>query len=191
MKKEIITISGSLGGGKSSTADLVAKNLGYQRFSSGDFFRKIGLELGISVNEANKKAEVDLIMDKKTDEEVTRVGKEMNKFVIDGHIAFYFIPESFKVFLNLPPEIAKDRILNNLKDNPLRKESEDSSTPEEIYEKITKRLVMEKSRFKKIYNLEDYTDPKHFDLVVDTNKNNLEQVVDIVVSEYKKWLAKS
>ena len=44
-KKEIITINGSLGSGKSSTADLVAKELGFMRFSSGDFMRKINHEL--------------------------------------------------------------------------------------------------------------------------------------------------
>jgi cytidylate kinase len=191
MKKEIITISGSLGGGKSSTADLVAKKLGYQRFSSGDFFRKIGVEMGISVNETNKKAEVNSEIDKRTDDEVKRVGKEMNKFVIDGHIAFFFIPQSFKVYLSLPPEIAKDRILNNLKNNPLRRESEDSSTSKEIYKKITERLANEKKRFKDVYGLENYTDPKHFNLVIDTEKNNLEQVVEIVISEYKKWLVKN
>jgi cytidylate kinase len=191
MKKEIITISGSLGGGKSSTADLVAKKLDYKRFSSGDFFRKIGLELGISVNETNKQAETNLEIDKKTDETVAKVGKEMDKFVIDGHIAFFFIPESFKVYLSLPPEIAKERILSNLKVNPLRRESESSSTSEEIYKKITERLADEKKRFKDVYRLEDYTDKKHFDLVIDTEKNNLEQVVEIVVSEYKKWLEKN
>jgi cytidylate kinase len=74
--------------------------------------------------------------------------------------------------------------------NPLRRESESSSTSEEIYKKITERLTDEKKRFKDVYGLEDYTDKKHFDLVIDTNKNNLEQVVEIVTSEYKRWLSK-
>jgi cytidylate kinase len=186
MKREIISITGTLGSGKSSTADLVAKKLGFQRFSAGDFFRKIGLKLGISLNEVSKKAETDPVIDTMTDDEVKKIG-EMNKVVIDSRMAFHFIPESFKVYLELPPEIAKGRILNNLKDNELRKQSEDSLTSEEIYKKIVNRLESEKKRYKELYGV-DHTNKKNYDLVVDTSKNNLEQVVEIIVSEYKKWI---
>lgn len=120
MKKEIITITGTLGSGKSSTADLVAKELGFQRFSAGDFFRKIGINLGISINEVNKRAETDMEIDKMTDAEVQKVGEEMSKVVIDSRLAFHWIPGSFKVYLDLPEEIAKERILNDLKENKLR-----------------------------------------------------------------------
>lgn len=185
MKKEIISITGTLGSGKSSTADLVAKSLGFKRFSAGDFFRKIGLDLGISLNEVSKRAETDPEIDKRTDDEVKKVGG-MSKVVIDSRMAFHFIPESFKIYLNLPPEIAKQRIFNNLKENTLRNKSENASNPEEIYEKIVSRLDSEKKRLKELYGV-THTDKNNYDLVIDTNKNNLEQVVDIVVSEYKKW----
>ncbi|MBI5139444.1 AAA family ATPase [Candidatus Nomurabacteria bacterium] len=186
MKKEIISITGTLGSGKSSTANLVAEKLGFKRFSAGDFFRKIGLNLGISVNEVSKRAETDSDIDKMTDEEVKKVGN-MSKVVIDSRMAFHFIPESFKVYLDLPPEVAKDRILNNLKENSLRRQSEDSENPEKIYEKIITRLDSEKKRYRELYGVE-HTNKTNFDLVVDTDKNNLEQVVNIILSEYKKWI---
>jgi cytidylate kinase len=186
MKKEIITISGSLGSGKSSTADLVAKKLNFKRFSSGDFMRKIALGMGISLNELSIKAQTDNSIDKKIDEEVKKAG-EMEKVVIDSRLAFHWIPNSFKVYLDLPPEIAKERILNNLKVNTLRRQSEESSSSEEIYEKIISRLKSEKKRYKDLYEI-DHTDKNNFDLVIDTNKNNLEQVVDIILAEYKKWI---
>ena len=185
-KKEIITINGSLGSGKSSTANLVAKKLDFKRFSSGDFFRKIGLSLGISLNEVSKKAETDPVIDKMTDDEVKKTG-EMNKIVIDSRLAFHWIPNSFKVYLELSPEIAKQRISNDLKVNKLRQESETSLNAEEIYKKIVSRLESEKKRYKKLYGI-DHTDKNNYDLVIDTNKNNLEQVVDIIISEYKKWI---
>jgi cytidylate kinase len=185
MKKEIISITGTLGSGKSSTADLVAKELGFTRFSSGDFTRKIALEMGISLNELSKLEEADKSIDIRVDAEVKKVG-EMSKIVIDSRLAYHFIPDSFKVYLDLPPEIAKERIFNNLKENPLRKESESSSTPEEIYKKIIDRRETEKKRYKELYGV-DHTDHKNFDLVVDTNINNLEEVVAIIVAEYEKW----
>jgi len=187
-KKEIITIAGTLGSGKSSTSDLVAQKLGYRRFSSGDFMRKIALEMRISLNELSIKAQSDSNIDKKIDEQVRKAG-ELGKIVIDSRLAFHFIPESFKVYLDLPPEIAKERILDNLKDNKLRRESENSFTPQEIYEKIIDRRESEKKRYKKLYDI-DHTKKDNFDLVIDTNKNNLEQVVANIVSEYKKWISK-
>ena len=189
MKKEIITITGTLGSGKSSTADRVAAKLGFGRFSSGDFMRKLAVEMGISLNDLSVRAQKEPEIDIKIDDEVKKAGS-MEKIVIDSRLAFHWIPESFKVYLDLPPEIAKERILNNLKENALRKQSEDSSTPEEIQAKIDARLVSEKKRYKDLYGIENHTDKNNFDLVVDTNKNNLEQVVGLVVSEYKKWKEK-
>lgn len=186
MKKEIITIAGTLGSGKSSASLLIAKELDFTHFSSGDFMRKIALEMGITLNELSIKAQSDGSIDKKIDDEVRKAG-ESEKIIIDSRLAFHWIPESFKVYLDLPPEIAQNRILNNLKDNKLRRESEDSLTTDEIYKKIIFRRESEKKRYKELYNV-DHTDKSNFDLVIDTQKNNLEQVVNIVVSEYRKWI---
>ena len=188
-KKEIITINGLPGSGKSSTANKVAERLNYKRFSTGDFMRKIALSMNISLNELSKIAENDNgEIDKKIDDENRKL-KEDNKFVIDSRLAFYFIPESFKVFLDLPLEISKERIMSNLKTNALRQESEKATTAEEVYINIQERLASEKKRYKELYNI-DYTLKENFNLVIDTDKNNLEQVVDIIITEYKKWLQK-
>lgn len=187
MKKEIITICGEPGSGKSSTAKLIAKELDYEHFSSGDFMRKMALERGISLEELSTLAENDTSIDLEIDKELRKMG-ENEKIVIDSRLAFHWMPESFKVYLDLAPEIAKNRILNDLQINTLRQQSEKSSTAEEIYKKITTRLESEKKRYLEMYNL-DYTKKNNFDLVIDTNKNNLEQVVKIIISEYKKWIA--
>ena len=151
--------------------------------------RKIALDMGISLDELQRKAELDDVIDLKIDEEVRKMGKQ-EKIVIDSRLAFHWIPESFKVYLDLPPEIAKGRILNNLKDNKLRRESESSSTPEEIYEKIMRRLESEKKRYQELYGV-DHTEKNNFDLVIDTNKNDLNQVVEIILEAYKKWFEKN
>ena len=185
-KKEIITIAGAPGSGKSSTADLVAKKLNFKRFSSGEFMRKIAMEHGISLNELSKKAETDDSIDLKIDEEVRKV-KELNHIVVDSRLAFHWMPESFKVFLDLPSEIAKDRIWNHLQDNKLRQDTEKSLTKDEVHGKITERLSSEQKRYMDLYGV-DHINKENFDLVVDTNKNNLDEVVSLIVSKYKKWL---
>lgn len=185
MKKEIITICGGLGSGKSSTAKMVAKLLNYQHFSSGDFFRQVGIELGLSVNEINKKAETDPDIDFRTDEKLRQL-RDKEKIVVDSRTAFHWIPESFKVYLDLPPEIAKQRIVNSLKENTIRAQSEQIKTPEEAFEKMKERLESEQKRYWDLYKI-DNSKKDQFDLVIDTNKNNLNEVVNIILEEYKKW----
>jgi len=185
MKKEIITICGGLGSGKSSTAKKVAEVLGFKHFSSGDFFRQVGLELGLSVTETSIRAETDPTIDEMTDQKL-RDMCNAEKVVIDSRTAYHWIPESFKVYLDLPKDIAKERILNSIKENQLRAQSEQVKNSEEVLEKMTARFESEQKRYWDLYKINN-TDKKQFDLVVDTNKNNLKQVVDIVVSEYKKW----
>ncbi len=186
MKKEIITICGGLGSGKSSTAKGVARALGYRHFSSGDFFRQVGLDLGLSINETNKRAETDPTIDEMTDQKLRDMRKE-NKVVIDSRTAYHWIPESFKVYLKLPPEIAHKRIMDSLQEDKTRQKSEGYSSLEEALQKIKDRFESEQQRYRELYKI-DNTDMNNFDLVVDTNKNNLKEVVEIILKEYAKWL---
>jgi cytidylate kinase len=188
MKKEIITICGGLGSGKSSTAKKIAQTLGFKHFSSGDFFRQVGLELGLSVTETSIRAETDPKIDEMTDQKL-RDMRNAEKVVIDSRTAYHWIPESFKVYLELPPEIAKERIFDSLEKDILRKQSEQVSSSEEVFRKMKERLESEQKRYWELYKINN-KDMSQFDLVIDTNKNNLEQVVDIIVSEYKKWIVK-
>jgi cytidylate kinase len=73
-----------------------------------------------------------------------------------------------------------------MKENKLREQSESANTSEEVLEKMKERFESEQKRYWDLYKI-DNTDKSQFDLVIDTNKNNLEQVVDIIVEEYKKW----
>ncbi len=193
MKKEIITIGGSPGSGKSSTANLIAKKLNFKHFSAGDAMRKIALKKNISLNKLSEQNEKNDSTDEIVDQLVKKAG-EKNKIIIDSRLAFYWIPNSFKIYLDLPPSIAKNRIANNLKENILREKSESPSlTPqnqesvEEIYKNIIARRKSEKKRYLKYYGI-DHTKKSNYDLVIDTNKNNLEQVTKIILSEYKKWV---
>ena len=187
MKKEIITICGGLGSGKSSTAKKLAEGLGFKHFSSGDFFRQVGVDLGISINELNKRAESEPEIDYRTDQKLRDMG-DSNKVVIDSRTAFHWIPQSFKVYLDLAPEIAKDRVIKSLKENALRNQSEQVSSPEEAFTKMAERLESEQKRYWNLYQINN-KDLGQFDLVIDTNKNNLDEVVSIVLTEYKKWLS--
>src|SRR3989338_6655344 len=96
MKKHIITVTGFPGSGKSSTAKGVAFRLGYEHFSSGDIFRKMAAERGLSIEEINFTAEKQKEIDLEVDKLLVKMGKEKNNFVIDSRTAFHWIPDSFK-----------------------------------------------------------------------------------------------
>ena len=188
VKKEIITIAGANGSGKSSTAKKISTNLGYKHFSSGDFMRLIAKESDITLEELAKIAEKEDWVDKKLDDYVMQAGLE-EKVVIDSRLAFHFIPDSFKVYLDLDPKIAAERMLNDMKNNPARKleNNGEIESVEKMAEKSAKRLASERKRYFDLYGIENHVDHNNFDLIVDTEKNNLEQVVAIIEGEYKKW----
>ncbi len=191
MKKEIITIAGANGSGKSSTAKQIAKELGFQHFSSGDFMRAIAKENNMTLEKLAKVAEKEDWVDNKLDDYVKATGLK-EKVVIDSRLAFYFIPDSFKVYLNLDPKTAAERMMNDMKNNPARSIENNGKidSAEEMAEKSAIRLASERKRYFDLYGIKDHVDHNNFDLVVDTNKNNLERVVSIILSEYKKWISK-
>lgn len=188
-RKHIITIAGKIGGGKSSTAQRVAELLGYEHSSTGSFMRKLALERKISLEELSKEAEKDDSIDRALDEYNKEIGQREN-IVLDSRLGFYFIPESYKVFLELDPKIAAGRILKDKEKNSDREieTNQEFNTEESIYKTINQRLESERKRYKELYNILDHTDHKNFDLVIDTSQMPLEDVVQKIVKDYKKWL---
>lgn len=184
MKKSIITIAGALGSGKSSTAKGVAEALGYRHTSSGDLFRKIAKDRGLSVEALNLTAEEQKDIDYEVDEWLKKMGQEESDFVIDSRLAFHWMPDSFKVYLSLDPDSAAERIFMHMKD--AGRVSEDATTVEEVRTSIDRRYASEQKRYMDLYNV-DPSDPKNFDLVIDTKTNDLKTVIQMLITAYKKW----
>lgn len=184
MKKSIITIAGSVGSGKSSTAKGVAAALGYRHTSSGDMFRQLAKERGLSVEALNLTAEAQKEIDYQVDEWLQKMGREEEDFVIDSRLAFHWIPNSFKVYLSLDPESAAERIFMHMKD--AGRVSEDATTVEEVRASIDRRYASEQKRYLDLYRI-DPSDPRNFDLVIDTKTNDLKTVIQLVVESYRTW----
>lgn len=185
-KKHIITIAGRPGSGKSATSRLVAERLGYEHFSSGQLFRSLGEERGLDVMSMNQTAESNDEVDRLVDEKLQQIGQEEDYKVIDSRTAWHWIPGSFKVFLDLNLLVAANRIIAN--SDPERMESEKIPSDPKVYEgQLRNRLESESKRYMKLYQINPYV-ADNYDLVVDTETNNLEQVTQIILDAYKKWL---
>ncbi len=189
MKKTIITIAGSPGSGKSKTGKEVAEKLGFSHASSGDFARGLASKFGMTISDLTVKAREDksIIYDDLVDQWV-RDQNEKEKLVLDSRLAFHWIPDSFKVYLQINPQVAATRMFADLAENSDRKKNENYETVSEMEKKMIERLEADRAGYIEKYNV-DYTDLSQYDLIIDTGlpENNLQKVVDIIIEEYKKW----
>lgn len=186
-KKHIITISGKPGSGKSSTADRVAELLGYTRHSSGDMVRRVLAREGMSLEEYNAKADSDHDLDDKVDEELRSL-RNKKDIVVDSRLGFYWIPESFKVYLDLDLEIATARIFKDAVSNKRRSAAgEGGSSLPDVARQVRERMGAEQARFRSLYGIDPYN-TSHFDLVIDTSRHDPQTVAITVFDIYREWL---
>ncbi|MBP6881559.1 MAG: cytidylate kinase family protein [Candidatus Pacebacteria bacterium] len=186
-RKHIITISGKPGSGKSSTADKVAELLGYTRHSSGDMVRQVLAKKHMTLEEYNAKAASDHDLDEEVDEHL-RALRDKKDIVVDSRLGFYWIPESFKVYLDLDLDIATARIFKDSVSNSMRGSVEfKSNTLTDVATQVRERMLTEQSRFRQLYGVDPY-DKSHFDLVIDTSRQNPQSVAVAVFDSYREWL---
>jgi predicted cytidylate kinase len=184
MKKPIITIAGSLGSGKSSTAKAVASTLGFRHFSSGDLFRQLAVARGESIEAMNISAEVQRDIDLKVDSLLQEMYRTDEKLVIDSRMAWHWMPLSFKVFLVVDPDTAAERIFSHLQEEG--RMSEDATSVQEVRKSIDRRFASEQKRYAALYGV-NATDPLNFDVVINTKHNDLKTVTAIVGAAYHAW----
>lgn len=189
MKKRIITLGGLPGSGKSTTKKLLAERLNFKPFSTGDFVRNLARERGMTLEEFNEVVAEDKSLDELIDTEHQRIEKEADKMVIDSHLGFHFVPSAFHVYLNISPEISAARVFNDRESN-VRKQSGDSMmTLEEAKVRTQKRIDNHLKRYEKHYGINPY-DILKYDLVINTEETEPEEVVEMIIEKFNKWLAK-
>jgi cytidylate kinase len=175
----IVTIAGTPGSGKSTVSKEVAKSLKMRHFSTGDYMRTMAEEQGISLLELSKIAEASREIDEKLDSWQEALGEADDNFVIDGRLAFMFITDSIKVFLDADTDIAAERIFSDM-----RPEEKENTTLEATKQNIMRRRESEAQRYKKYYNI-DYTDKGNFDLCIDTTGISVKDVVKKILDYIK------
>jgi cytidylate kinase len=180
----IITISGMPGSGKSTTAKLLAKKLGYKHYSLGDYMREKATARGMKIEAYIKQADHEPQINVDADNYQKNLGKTQDNFVIDGRISWKFIPHSFKVFLHLDPKTAGARVFADHQAGK-RHTDQELKTLKDAIADVTDRLETERTQYKNQYHI-DFTDPKNYDLVVDTAHHTVESAVDAILNAIKK-----
>ncbi len=166
----VIIVGGPPGAGTSTVAKALAEYFGLAYVSTGDIFRQIAKERGISLNELNKTAEkeVDALVDKRSKEAYLS-----GDIVIDGDIAAWINPDAdFKLYFAASPLARANRIFGDSKPRI----AEERQTLEKVQQNIEQRLVADKGRYMEYYGI-DLDNLSVYDLVIDTEALSVEDVI--------------
>lgn len=164
-----IALCGRPGSGKSAVARKLALIFSLKHYSTGDYMRQLAMEQGYTIEAFAKVAPKDI--DNHIDAWTENIGKTEDDFIFDSRLAFHFIPDAIKIFLDVSYEEGARRIF--LK--PRQSEAKVDSV-EELAQRNKERWQADKKRYLKIYNL-DMDEKTKYDLYIDTTGLSIEQVI--------------
>ncbi len=176
-----ITITGDLGSGKSAVSRIMEKELGFEIYSTGKVQREIAQRYGMTTLELNQYAETHPEIDDEIDSVFKKLNVAEEGLIVDSRMAWHFMPDSYKVYLMVPVEVAAVRIMGD----PNRK-SEEYADKQEAVAKLIARKSSENERFLELYKV-DCTDPGNFDIAVNTAKLSPQQVADTIMAGFAIW----
>ena len=178
---KIITITGDLGSGKSTVSNLLCDGLKYNYIYTGKIQREIANRYQMTTLELNQYAETH----PEIDEEIDATFKSLNDsadLIVDSRLAWFFIPNSFKVFLKVDIHVAVSRIFGDL-----QRKNEKYSSAEEAVKHIIARKESENKRYMELYGA-NCSDLSNFNAVIDTSLINPKEVAVMIIAKYNTWL---
>ncbi len=159
--KAKITLTGLAGTGKSRTGKELKDALNLKDvLSAGGFVRKMvnsGEWRLQSLEEFEERAMKDFRYDSEIDSRTTNFGCDNESFVFDGRMAWSCVPKSIKILLTCEDAVRFARVANHMGI------SFDEAKAQTIHREASIRV-----RFNRWYGFEQFDDPRHFDLCINT-----------------------
>ena len=173
----LLTVSGPAGSGKTTFAEALADELGYEYVSGGDIFRSLADERGLSLVEFNKLAERDDQVDRDLDRRLRETARERDGVVLESRLAGWMAGDyaDLKFWLDAPTEVRLARVA----------EREDT-TVEAHRQRFHERAESEARRYEEYYNI-DIEDRTIYDMVINTARWNPGTVVDVALAAAKAY----
>ncbi|WP_410509020.1 AAA family ATPase [Methanosarcina hadiensis] len=167
-----ITVSGLPGSGTTTLSRLLAECYDLELVSSGEIFRKMAKERGMSLSEFGALAERDPSIDLDIDKNQKSIIHSRENIILESRLAGHMAqgrPNVLKVWIKAP-------VLTRVKRIQRREKS--VSFDEEL-KKTVERERSESLRYKNYYGI-DITDLSIYDIVIDSEKWNQYQTLDIL-----------
>ncbi len=174
-----ITITGMPGSGKTSVGRELAKKFGLEFLSIGDIRGKMAMDRGMTIEELNKIGETEDWTDKEADDYQKEYGLRHDNFIVEGRLAFHFIPDSIKIFLDADLREAAERVWKDP-----RPDEKKRATVEDEMKAMSERIKSDKKRYMKYYGVNPY-DKKQFDTVVDTTNITREETLKMLLASIR------
>jgi CMP/dCMP kinase len=186
-KRHIISLGGLPGSGKSTVKKILAEQLGMESFSTGDFMRAMAVKRGLSFDEFNALIATDESIDNQIDAELVGIEAMGNYLIVDSHLAFHFVPSSFKVFLSVPLNVSAERIYRDGERETRKSVGDTMASIAEAKVRIQARIDNHNDRYQRFYGVQPY-DETQYDLVIDTSRHSPAEVATIITDAYTQWL---
>ncbi len=170
----VLTISGKAGSGKTTVSRQLSERLGLIYVSMGKLFRELAKERDMGLAEFSKHAEDNKDIDLEIDNKQKKYAKEGN-VLIEGRLSAHFIDNAdLKVWLSASLEERVKRIVVR-----------ENRNHNEVLNETNSREESEKKRYYKYYQM-DIDDLTLYDIVINTQKWNVEQIVETIENLYLK-----
>ena len=179
MRNTKITLSGSVGSGKSTIGKLLSESLDAEFISVGNLSRKKAESMGMDIDQFQLYLKANPQMDKEMDK---YIADEMNKrsgFILDYRLGFHFINDSFNVLLKVSPELELKRISNRTGNN----EFYEGLNLEQKIAKMNARNFNMQARFMELYDV-DFLNEGNYHLVLVTDNLKPEEIGTEIIKQY-------
>jgi len=183
----VITINGTPGSGKSTVARKLAKKLNWPRFYGGGIRRIKAKSMSLTLAEYNKLGETDASTDFEVDNYLKKIAKQYKNCIIESRTAWYLIPKSLKIYIDVNEKIGAERVYGELKKHNKRNEGEKLHSVEEVLKSHKQRKLSDGKRYKKYYHFDLY-DKNNYDFILDTTNLSKKQVFEEIYDYLKTRL---
>jgi predicted cytidylate kinase len=174
-----ITISGPIGSGKTTVCNLLSKRIGYRSVVSGNIFREMAKEQGLSLAEFGALCERDMRYDRMLDERMVEIARDNPDIILEGRLVAYMLKKNgipaIKFFLTADLETRAKRVVER-----------EGQQLETALSEMRQREDSEAVRYLTYYGINIKSDDV-YDVVIDTGDKTPEQIVDIMMEKVEAW----
>lgn len=174
-----IALSGDLGSGKSTVKEILLRK-GFSDVSIGNIMRDMAKKANMSIEQFNQVANNNPNIDKEIDNKLIELGKKRTKAIFDSRLAWYFVPNSFKVYLTADINETAKRVFK------ANRQIESFNTIEDAKISLCNRRLLERERYYKEYNV-DIMNMSNYDLILDSTYLKPDDVVSEIMKVYKQY----